>query len=55
MQDEVCEYLIPVLADEGDERLRRQLVAQLVRCQAILGKREVELVENYIRGKSSLN
>lgn len=44
MQDEVGESFVALLANELDEGLGRQLIAQLVCRQAILGKGIVKVV-----------
>lgn len=45
VQDEFHQLLVRVLADVLDEAVRGELLIELVRCQAVLGKGEVEELE----------
>ena len=46
MQDEVGKFLVALLADELDEGLRGELLAQLVCRQPVLRERIVELIHS---------
>ena len=47
MQNKIRKRFVPLLSHELDERLRRQLFAELVRYEAVLGKRVVERVDGW--------
>lgn len=46
MQNKVRQRLVPLFAEELDERLRRQRLAKLVRRQSVLRENIVELIDN---------
>ena len=45
VQYEVHEGLVPILAEELDERLRGELLAQLIRREAVLAKEIIKIVD----------
>lgn len=47
MQDELDQLLVPLLANEFDERLRLELLTELIRGQAVLGKAEVKVLGDW--------
>lgn len=46
VEDEVDKRLVLLLAEKLDERLGRERLTELVRCQAVLGKAKVKVVED---------
>ena len=50
MQDEVYERFIPLFANMLDKRLRWKLFTLFIGGQSVLGKRVVELIDNYKKG-----
>lgn len=46
VKNKVYKWLVLVLADPFDERLRRQFFSELVGCETVLGKTKVEIINN---------